>query len=385
MAQTITLYKIFVASPSDLSDERSLLEEVIDELNISTFNNSDIKVELIKWETHANPDIGEYPQNVINKDIGNNYDIFIGILWSKFGSATPNYKSGTEEEFYNAYKRYRESHSVKIMFYFKQEPIPIDLIDPESIKSIRKFKSELGEKGLLYWDYNTTEEFQKLLRIQLARKIQELNQVSKDKPVLIEKVEVVPELEDELGIIDYIENGTEYFDDIEDIILRMTDSIEWIGKRFNERTEEINKHTILNPQMGTKTKKRLINAAAEDMQSFNSRLKVEVPLFSEKYQKGIDCFSNALKLGAELKADEIEDIENTIEAIMFFISSISSSRQTCIEFRDSMNEFPRMTKELNHAKRISSSILTSLIDEFETAINLAEALQTEFEEYKKKY
>lgn len=385
MAQTITLYKIFVASPSDLSDERFLLEEVIEELNMSTFNNSDIKVELIKWETHANPDIGEYPQNVINKDIGNEYDIFIGILWSKFGSATPNYKSGTEEEFYNAYKRYRESRSVKIMFYFKQEPIPIDLIDPESIKSIRKFKIELGEKGLLYWDYNTTEEFQKLLRIQLARKIQELNQVSITKPVLIEKIEVVPVMEEELGILDYIENGIEYFDDIEEIIHRMTDSIEWIGNRFNERTEEINKHTMLNPQMGTKTKRRLINAAAEDMQSFNSRLKVEIPLFSEKYQKGIDCFSNALKLGAELKADEIEDIENTIESIVFFINSISSSRQTCMEFRDSMNEFPRMTKELNHAKRLSSSILSSLIDEFETVGNLAEALKTEFEEYKKKY
>jgi hypothetical protein len=105
MAKTITLYKIFLASPSDLYDERNLAEEVVEELNLSAFNNSNIKIELVKWETHANPDIGEYPQQVINKDIGSDYDIFIGLLWSKFGKPTENYSSGTEEEFYNAYSR----------------------------------------------------------------------------------------------------------------------------------------------------------------------------------------------------------------------------------------------------------------------------------------
>lgn len=174
MAKTITLYKVFLASPSDLHDERNLVEEVVEELNLSTFNNSDIKIELVRWETHVNPDIGKYPQQVINKDIGNDYDIFIGLLWSKFGKPTENYSSGTEEEFYNAYTRHK-SHpsSVKIMFYFKQTPISFEKIDTNGINLIRKFKSGLGEKGILYWEYTSTDEFQKLIRIQLTRKIQE--------------------------------------------------------------------------------------------------------------------------------------------------------------------------------------------------------------------
>lgn len=83
MAQTITLYKLFVASPSDLNDERGLIEDIVDELNLSAFNNSDIKLGLIKWETHVNPGVGDYSQQVINSDIPD-YDIFIGLLWSKF-------------------------------------------------------------------------------------------------------------------------------------------------------------------------------------------------------------------------------------------------------------------------------------------------------------
>lgn len=385
MARNVTIYKVFIASPSDLSDERSLIEEVIDEINISTFHNSDIKVELVKWETHSNPDIGSYPQQVINNDIGDDYDIFIGLLWSRFGSPTDKYGSGTEEEFYRAYSLYKKSpSSINIMFYFKQAPIPFNKIDTESINSIRKFRIELGEKGLLYWEYNSVEEFQKLLRIQLTRKIQEIKQSNKVVPVVVEKEEIVSK-EEELGLLDYVEIGEESFDDIEEIVDRMTAAINWIGDRFVERTEEINKQTSLNTNLGTKAKKRLINKASDDMNLFNKRLSVEIPLFSEIYKKGIDSFSNALKISVDIKADEIEDIENTIESLDSFIEAILGSSDTCVEFKNSMTEFPRMTKEFNQSKRVSADLLNQLISEFDSAVNLGKALKTEFEEYKAMY
>lgn len=385
MAKTITLYKVFLASPSDLHDERNLVEEVVEELNLSTFNNSDIKIELVRWETHVNPDIGKYPQQVINKDIGNDYDIFIGLLWSKFGKPTENFSSGTEEEFYNAYTRHKsQPSSVKIMFYFKQTPISFEKIDTDGINLIRKFKSGLGEKGILYWEYTSTEEFQKLIRIQLTRKIQELLQKENRYPVLIEK-DVDVSADEDLGLLDYMEIGEESFSDIEEILGRMTIAIEWLAKRFVERTKEIDFQNSVNPQMGNKTKKRMVNTAADDMNSFNKRLGVEIPLFSETYKRGIDCFSNALKISITLKSDKVEDIENTINSIDVFIGAILDSNQNCKDFRDAVYDFPRMTKEFNQAKRVCLSILDSLMNEFDIAVNLARALQVEFEEYKTAY
>jgi len=386
MARTITLFKIFVASPSDLNDERNLIADIVDELNLSFLNKSDVKIELVKWETHANPGVEDYSQKVINTDIGDDYDIFIGLMWSKFGTRTQEYGSGTEEEFNNAYTKYKVfSSSVKIMFYFKQAPIQFDKIDTESIISIRNFKSSLGDKGVLYWDYNTIEEFQKLLRIQLTRKIQELQQsILKTTTIAIkEKTAVV--VDEELGLLDFIEDGEDSFNEIVEILQRMTDAIDWIGKRFTSRSEEIKRQSILNPEMGNKAKKKLVNASANDMNSFNQRLKTEIPLFAETYKKGIDCFSNAIKISIDFQSDKVEDIESTIESIKSFIDTIDGTSKTCEEFRQSIDELPRMTKEFNTAKRLSSGILFDLMSEFDISINLANALMSEFEEYKSKY
>jgi len=387
MARTITLLKIFVASPSDLNDERNLIADIVDELNISFLNKSDIKLELVKWETHANPGTNDYSQKVINTDISDDYDIFIGLMWSKFGTPTQEYGSGTEEEFNNAYSRYKaDSASVKIMFYFKQAPIQFDKIDIESIVSIRNFKYSLGEKGVLYWDYNTIEEFQKLFRIQLTRKIQDLQlNMPKTTAIAIKEQIATVALDEELGLLDFIEEGEDSFNEVVEILLRMTDAIDWIGKRFTSRSEEIKRQNTLNPEMGNKAKKRLINSSANDINTFNQRLNTEIPLFAETYKKGIDCFSNAIKISLDLQSDKVEDIANAIESIRSFIYTIGSTNQTCEEFRQSFDELPRMTKEFNTAKRLSSGILFDLMSEFDIAINLANALMSEFEEYKSKY
>ena len=383
MAETITLYKVFVASPSDLKEERILIEEIVDDLNLSTFYNSGIKVELKKWETHANPSIGTYTQEVINSDINQDYDVFIGLFWGKFGSPTKNFKSGTEEEFELAYKKYKENPSaLKIMFYFKQTPIAIDQIDIKSIELIRKFKSELGEKGALYWEYSQNEEFQKLLRIQLTRKIQELHQNNSIKTTIVKDTE--EPIEEELGILDYIEEGEDSFATVQEILFRMTTATEWIGKKFTERTEEINKQTTINPTMSNKIKRRLINGAGEDLHLFNSRLKAEIPLFSETYKRAIDSFSNAIKISSEIDSENDKDIDESIESLNSFVSTIEGTTENCVEFRDSVNGVPRMTKEFNSARRMCSNILNDLINEFDIAINLAKALKTEFELYKLK-
>lgn len=201
---------------------------------------------------------------------------------------------------------------------------------------------------------------------------------------MIEK-EVEVNADEDLGLLDYMEIGEESFSDIEEILGRMTIAIEWLAKRFVERTKEIDLQNSVNPQMGNKTKKRMVNTAADDMNSFNKRLGVEIPLFSETYKRGTDCFSNALKISVTLKSDKVEDIENTINSIDVFIGAILGSNQNCKEFRDAVNDFPRMTKEFNQAKRVCLSILDSLMNEFDIAVNLARALQVEFEEYKTTY
>ncbi|MGB5436888.1 MAG: DUF4062 domain-containing protein, partial [Maribacter sp.] len=96
MAKTVTKYSVFIASPSDLQEERIAIEEVTKELNLTFGIKQNIVIELLKWETHSAPGISEiHPQELINEDIGNEYDIFIGLLWKKFGTPTDKAGSGT--------------------------------------------------------------------------------------------------------------------------------------------------------------------------------------------------------------------------------------------------------------------------------------------------
>lgn len=145
MPETVTKYKIFLASPSDLNKDRTSIDEVIKELNLTYGQQNNIVLELKKWETHSAPGVSmAYTQDLINKDINDDYDLFIGLMWLKFGTPTNNAGSGTEEEFNRAFERFKNSSDIlQILFYFKNSP-PISLQDiiPSELEKVNDFKKK---------------------------------------------------------------------------------------------------------------------------------------------------------------------------------------------------------------------------------------------------
>ncbi|MGQ9373299.1 DUF4062 domain-containing protein [Acinetobacter tandoii] len=116
--QTTTL-SIFLASPSDVNNERIIVKKVIEELNSISLKPFNIQLELINWENSTHPGFGSYPQDVINNQIGDDYDIFIGILWARFGTPTNKAESGTLEEFERAYSRFNAKKILKSVFILR--------------------------------------------------------------------------------------------------------------------------------------------------------------------------------------------------------------------------------------------------------------------------
>jgi hypothetical protein len=53
MTRTATVVQVFVASPSDVQEERDILEVLISELNGSWSKALGVRFELIRWETHT--------------------------------------------------------------------------------------------------------------------------------------------------------------------------------------------------------------------------------------------------------------------------------------------------------------------------------------------
>jgi hypothetical protein len=168
--------KIFLASPSDVEAERNALSGLIREVNdVLAFLAPDrsLRLELLRYETYTYPDIGQ-AQEVINRQIPTEYDIFIGVMWKRCGTPTASSQSGTIEEFQRALARRENTGRPVIMFYFCDEPIPIPT--PEELEQLAKvvrFRADLNSKGYTL-SYPTRTEFRDHVRGGLLRAVADL-------------------------------------------------------------------------------------------------------------------------------------------------------------------------------------------------------------------
>lgn len=174
-------FRLFNASPGDVADERKTLAEiVVPELRriLGAFaklgNGQDIDLEAIRWETHTWPDIGADPQDVINKQLSD-FDIFVGIMWKRFGTPTKRAGSGTGEEFDRAYELYKKYRLPRIMFYFRTTPFyPKSSEEIDQLQRVFEFKDRLEQLGVRYWEYESPIEFERFIREHLIRQILDL-------------------------------------------------------------------------------------------------------------------------------------------------------------------------------------------------------------------
>ncbi len=118
MPKKICKIRIFVASPSDVSEERDIVDRVCKDLNRGIGRHRDILIEVVKWETCVIPAAGR-PQQIVFDSIGDDIDVFVAIFWKRFGTPTGVADSGSEEEVRQAFKKWNETGSPRLMFYFR--------------------------------------------------------------------------------------------------------------------------------------------------------------------------------------------------------------------------------------------------------------------------
>lgn len=66
MSFTATSYRVLIASPSDLTEEREAATMAINDWNAQHAVAEGIVLLPVKWETHARPKSGVRPQGAIN-------------------------------------------------------------------------------------------------------------------------------------------------------------------------------------------------------------------------------------------------------------------------------------------------------------------------------
>jgi len=375
MAKQVSELSIFVASPSDVAEERDLLEDVVKELNLQWSRGvKGVRLELVRWETHSYPGVSSDPQAVINDQIGDDYDIFLGILWKRFGTATPRADSGTEEEFDRAYERHnKDPNKLRIMIYFKTGDVNLAEIDVEQLGSVRDFQSRLGPKGTLFREFSSPKDFSSLVRMHLSHCVDDWGKKWGSGAVAARPEATlqpcVSEDSDDEGFLDLIEAVMLSFAQLQEQAERIAESTETLGRRIAERTEEMNKALAIADQSNLKLVKRICNSAADNLESYATIMDVEVPLFAAKFTEGIESYAKAAAMLPDFSSEDKEaaqQLDDAIEIAAGLRKSMNGAVQSLAEFRQAIATHPRMTTKYNRAKRHTLKILDRFLAEMKS-------------------
>lgn len=155
-----------IASPSDVQKERDVIREVIHEWNVVHSSKNNIVLLPVGWETHTTPEMGEHPQDIINKQILHGSDMLIGVFWTRLGTPTGKATSGTVEEINEFIKL-----SKPVMLYFSNQPVAPASVDNDQLNAVKSFKEEIKNKGL-FSEYGSHEEFRTKFSRQLAQTVE---------------------------------------------------------------------------------------------------------------------------------------------------------------------------------------------------------------------
>lgn len=164
MPYPAVVHNIMIASPSDVPDERRIARDVLHEWNSIYSRDREMVLLPIGWETHSTPQMGERPQEIINKQVLGNADVLIAVFWTRIGSPTGKSPSGTIEEI--------EEHietGKPTLIYFSSAPVRPDSVDEEQYRSLKVFREECKQRGLIE-TYESVDEF----RVKLTRNVAQL-------------------------------------------------------------------------------------------------------------------------------------------------------------------------------------------------------------------
>lgn len=152
------VFEVLITSPSDVPEELiNNIRQGIYKWNRINSRKENIILKPLRWETdvYSSFTMSE-PQAVIGKQMVKNADILIGVFWTRIGTPTRNYVSGSVEEI----EKHLDAQKPAMLF-FLQKNVDQKYLSKRSNKSqynkLLQFKDKWKEKGICR-DFSETDK-----------------------------------------------------------------------------------------------------------------------------------------------------------------------------------------------------------------------------------
>ena len=157
-------FRIFLASPGDVKEERDLASEVFEKLRHERRFRDELNLLKVAWDQPGQAmalPMGMTPQQAIGKGLAQpcECDLVLILLWSRMGTPLPPdyvkpdgtaYLSGTEWEYWNAMQAFSAHGKPRIWMYRRSARPQVYLDDPELMHKREQWDRLQGFFGMIH-------------------------------------------------------------------------------------------------------------------------------------------------------------------------------------------------------------------------------------------
>ena len=161
----LKIVKIFLASSSELTDDRNEFEKFIGRKNKELVKEN-IFLELVIWEDFCDVMSQKRLQDEYNKTI-KECSIFVMLFWTKVGKYTL-------EEFETAYGQFKKSDRPLVYTYFKHALIDSGALELDDLRSVKEFQTKLKELGHFQTVYKSSDDLKFKFSNQLEKVLSQI-------------------------------------------------------------------------------------------------------------------------------------------------------------------------------------------------------------------
>lgn len=136
------VYDLLISCPGDVEDFIDDIENAVDRFNRLFGGIHHTRVDTKYWKRDSYPQMGDKPQNILNRQFVNDCDMVVAVFWTKFGTPTDRYGSGTEEEIEDMI-----SSKKQVFLYFLDKPYRPSAYSSD-YENVVKFKEKCRQRGV---------------------------------------------------------------------------------------------------------------------------------------------------------------------------------------------------------------------------------------------
>lgn len=139
----ITIYDLLISCPGDVNSYLGILKDSVENFNRTFGASNNIEVVTKHWSTDSYPESGNRAQELLNKQFVRGCDAAVVIFWTRFGTPTDKFGSGTEEEIEEML-----SADKQVFMYFLDAPVNPSEVDMGQYQKVIDFKEKYKDRGV---------------------------------------------------------------------------------------------------------------------------------------------------------------------------------------------------------------------------------------------